>query len=755
MFLVVSSVLLAVGATTYLSVKSESKVLRQGIRTKGNFFAESLAASTKSSFWSLNWIFVETQLKDSYASSPDEIVYAKVVKPDGEVYLANKKNYYGEIVPEELLFEQQTILTDFRFTEEQDEGMLIVHPVNIGSEVWFVLVGLSHGPTLEALKSLIVRNISWGALLLVVTTVLAYFLAKSIIRPLSRLTSMAHSIAEGDRKTIEIRSGDEVGKLGHSFNTMVNSIELAEDALKASNEQFVTVLNSIDATIFVTDRMSGKVLFANRHMKEAFGDDFEQAVGFFRPPEDGAEVMENDTERLVDQTGAPVGAIVWETNHPDTGRWYMNSERKIQWIGNRMATIHVAADITRLKELEQKRLTAEAKLQRSQKMELVGRIASGVAHDLNNILSGIVGYPEILLMDMAADSPLRNPIERIQEAGQRAAAIVNDLLTLARRGVAINKVTNLNTIVEQYLCSPEQQELAITHPKVCITTHLEDNLLALVGSPVHLIKVVMNLVHNAAEAMPEGGSITVTTQNVYVDRPIGGYDHIDEGDYVLLEVRDNGIGIAPDDLPKIFEPFYSQKEMGDSGTGLGMTVIEGTVSDHKGFLDVRSAVGEGTTFSIYLPATHQIPEDKDVRTDLSALRGNGQTVLLVDDVEAQRELGGIILQRLGYKVKTVSSGEAAIQYLEGHDVDSLVLDMIMDPGIDGLETFKRVLAQKPGQKAILASGYSETERVKEAIRMGAFTYIKKPYTMEEIGKALFDMFHGESDEIMEESLSMV
>jgi PAS domain S-box-containing protein len=398
----------------------------------------------------------------------------------------------------------------------------------------------------------------------------------------------------------------------------------------------------------------------------------------------------------------------------------------------------IGTDITELKRAEQDKRELEIRLQRAQKMEAIGTLAGGVAHDLNNILSGIVSYPELLLMDISQDSPLRKPILTIQKAGERAAAIVQDLLTLARRGVVTTKVLNLNAIISEYLKSPEFENLRLNHPNVRIKTDFETDLLNILGSPIHLSKTLMNLVINAAEAIPRLGEIIISTRNRYVDKSLSGFDKIKEGDYVILSVRDTGIGIPPEDLERIFEPFYTKKVMGKSGTGLGMAVVWGTVKDHKGYIDVKSVGGKGTEFTLYFPVVRQELTRDAPPPSLEDIMANGESVLIVDDVEDQRKIASEMLTKLGYSVISVSSGEEAVDYMKHHSADLLVLDMIMDPGIDGLDTFKKILEIHPNQKAIIASGYSETERVKEAQRLGATSYVKKPYLLDKIGQVVRD-----------------
>jgi CheY-like chemotaxis protein len=220
-----------------------------------------------------------------------------------------------------------------------------------------------------------------------------------------------------------------------------------------------------------------------------------------------------------------------------------------------------------------------------------------------------------------------------------------------------------------------------------------------------------------------------------VDGPLEVYEEIDEGEYAVLSVEDTGVGIDAEDMKKIFEPFYTKKKLGRSGTGLGMTMIWSAVKDHDGFLDVRSTEGRGTTFDLYFPVTRQPLSDREQPFTLEDFRGT-ESVLVVDDIREQRDIATIMLQKLGYRVHAVESGEAAVDYLQNEKADILVIDMIMEPGIDGCETYRRILQDHPVQKAIIASGFSESERVREAQRLGAGPYIKKPYTLEKIARTL-------------------
>ncbi len=512
----------------------------------------------------------------------------------------------------------------------------------------------------------------------------------------------------------------------------------AEKAAHHSQESLTTIMDSIEATIYVVDKESCKILFMNKYLKDIVGYDLIGKICWKDLCHLTEPCINCMSQKTMDSEGNTAIPAIWEGNNPVTNEWSINIDRSIKWISGRYAHLHIATNISHLKKLEDERRSMELRLQRAQKMEAIGTLAGGVAHDLNNILSGIVSYPEMLLWKLENKSPLRKPILAIQNAGQKAADIVQDLLTLARRGVNTKEVISINETIIEYLKSPEYAALMSYHPNISVKTDLDQSLLNITGSPTHIRQTVMNLVSNAAEAQSDGGEIRISTYNYNFDLPQKGYDLIREGDFVAVEVSDKGCGISKEDLERIFEPFYTKKIMGRSGTGLGMAVVWGTVQDHFGHIEVDSKENEGTTFYLYFRVTREKLKKETGALPASEYMGIGQVILIVDDVQEQREIATAILEILNYKPVAVSSGEKAIEYLQTQEADLILLDMIMDPGIDGLETYQKILEIKPNQKAIIASGYAETDRVKQIQKMGAGTYIKKPFTIETIGCAIKD-----------------
>ena len=521
-----------------------------------------------------------------------------------------------------------------------------------------------------------------------------------------------------------------------NFVTDITSRKLAEAELERAHD----FIENVEEACYEVD-LAGKLIFCNNAFLKATGYTFDEyralRLSLRHPTPEEAQRVFNVYQEVY-RTGMPADAFEHQGLRKDgTVR---TSEVSISLIrdkaGKPVGFRGIGRNISERKQQEKEKTQLEERLQRAEKMEALGTLAGGVAHDLNNVMGIVVGYAELLLHAVEKTNPLRPNLVNIMDAGQRAAAIVQDLLTLTRRGVYSRRVINLNAVVSDCLKSPEFEKLSLYHATVKIETDLEPELLNISGSAVHLDKTLFNLLSNASEAMPQGGTVTIRTANQYLDRPVQGYDRIQEGDYVVLTVSDTGEGISPADLPRIFEPFYTKKVMGRSGTGLGLAVVWGTVKDHNGYINVQSEIGKGSIFTLYFPVTRETITPETVAISASAYMGRGETILVVDDIKGQRDLATEILRKLNYHVESVSSGEEAVAYVKEHPVALLVLDMIMDPGMDGLDTYMKVLEINPKQKAIIVSGFSESERALAAQALGVGAYVRKPYVIEKLGLAV-------------------
>ena len=377
----------------------------------------------------------------------------------------------------------------------------------------------------------------------------------------------------------------------------------------------------------------------------------------------------------------------------------------------------------------------EKKLLRAQKMEAIGLMAGGVAHDLNNILSGIVGYPDLIMMSLDEDSEIIPHVKAIKRSGLRAADVVADLLTIAKGVASTRKPCTLNKIIDQYFDSPEYEKLRPIMENINLIRKLDENILNISCSEIHIKKCVMNLVMNAVEAMENIGDLTISTRNQYVDTPFSMGQYMEKGEYAVLSVKDSGHGIPEEDRERIFDPFYTKKVMGMSGTGLGLSVVWNTVQDHHGGIIVTSS-DKGTVFDLYFPVDRTILIEDSIAPEVFDIQGKGESVLIIDDESLQQEIASGMLKYLGYKTNYVGSGKEAVKWLETNSVDILLLDMIMPSGLNGYETYKEILKIHPNQKAVIASGYSQNKDVESTLKLGAGRFIKKPYTIDFLGKAL-------------------
>lgn len=513
--------------------------------------------------------------------------------------------------------------------------------------------------------------------------------------------------------------------------------------LRASNirlqqvyDRFVAILNGVDAYIHVTDSSNHTILFGNETAKKLFGTTIEGQKCYRVLRNEKAPCVFCKIPQLLTARGKTDHAVTWESFNPLIGKWFLNSERIVDWPDVPSALLTVGTDISELKSAEEEKKLLAQKLHHTQKMEAIGVLAGSIAHDLNNILSGVVSYPDLLLATMPAEMPLRKPLETIRAAGAKAAKIVRDLLSLSRRGMQVEELVNLNRLLTDYLESPEYLDLLRHHENVRLVTEGIQEGLMVVGSAAHLSNVVMNLVNNAAEAIPDGGTITLRLDQIqFATRPPG-FEAWRPEPYARLTISDTGSGIPAQYAERIFEPFFSLKKTGRSGTGLGLAVVWGTITDHNGYIEVASAEGQGTQFHIYLPLATVQQARQNSPEPLSVVRGQGQSVLVIDDDQQQRQIAAEILGYLGYQARVVESGEAALPLLRSNPADLIILDMLMPPGIDGLDTYKRIREYNPRQKVIIVSGFSQSERAKEALSLGVLLYVQKPYALAKISEAV-------------------
>jgi signal transduction histidine kinase len=391
---------------------------------------------------------------------------------------------------------------------------------------------------------------------------------------------------------------------------------------------------------------------------------------------------------------------------------------------------NVTENMSRQRILEEKLIQAE-------KFKAVALLADSTAHDLNNILSGLATYPEVLMMEPGLDLRVRQGLSLIKDSGRKAAAVVGDLLTISRGGGMEMEILHINSILERYMCSRDFEKIKAAHGEVDIEFCAEPELLMIQGAYLHIEKIIINLVLNAVENVlgTKDGWVMVTTANRFIDPSMPGHEDMIRGEYAVLTVADNGPGMDEKRFTKIFDPFFTTRELGRSGTGLGLTLVRHVIQDHQGFIKASSNA-DGTRFDILFPA---------LRPDISGtpdkgwpddIKGNGRSVLVVDGLKDQQRIALGLLEKLGYRAKAVDTGDEAVEAVKEAPVDLVILDTVMTPPLGGLETCRRIQKVRPDQKIIPAGGYPESDDVPPARSSEAGSFVKKPYTLLDMGIAV-------------------
>lgn len=511
------------------------------------------------------------------------------------------------------------------------------------------------------------------------------------------------------------------------------------------------VIEQSQASIMITD-VKGKIEYVNPQFTKLTGYTSEEVIG--KSPNILNSKIHNEEfyEELWNTIYSGKTWIGEFQNEKKNGELYWESAIiSPVYDSEDRITCYVAIkeNITERKRLEEEELNLHEKLKKAKRLESLGILAGGVAHDLNNILGPIRGYPDLILEILPEDSSVRDDIIAIRTAADRASNVIGDLLALARRGRYNMKPLNLNDIVKSYLKSANFCKLKEANKNSHLKLDIEDTSCFVKGSDTHLEKVIMNLTINAFESMEDGGTVSINTSKKDVKRTSLLEDKSVDGKFVVLEIADEGYGISEENINNIFDPFFTTKKKTDSsGTGLGLAVVHGVIKDHDGFIEVESQVGHGSKFTIYFPFIEEKPLQEQMAS-YSISYQNSENLLIVEDSEEQRRLSQRLLGHLGYDIVCVENGRACIEYLKNHGVDLVLLDMIMEEDFDGLDTYKEIRKIQPELPVIIVSGFSESERIKEAIELGVKQLVKKPFRLNTIGRVIREVLR---DEILEAEL---
>ncbi len=546
----------------------------------------------------------------------------------------------------------------------------------------------------------------------------------------SRLGPREYSLVmkNGDKIPFEINSDLLRGNDGSVYGTVnicrdIGKRLQAEEALRESEKQYRLLVENANDAIFIAQ--DGKIKFPNPRALEILGYTIEQPeeipfAGFIHP-EDRDMVIEIHLRRLSGKEQPPVNYSFRIIN--TAGREYtvqLNAVT-IVWDG-RPATLNFVRDIT-------DQLNLEASLRQAHKMEAIGTLAGGIAHDFNNLMMGIQGRISLMLFEMTDSHPFFENIKRIEDCVINATELTRQLLGFARGGKYEIKTTRMNEILDQSI-----EMFGRTRKEIQINKHYQEPLWTVEVDQGQMHQVLLNLFVNAWQAMSGGGTLYLRTENCVIHDGTTGPPESTPGKYVKISVTDSGTGMDAATKARIFEPFFTTKEMG-RGTGLGLASSYGIIRNHGGWINVDSTIGQGSTFSFYLPASEKAAS----RKSLSPARALKETasILLVDDEDIIIDIGKEFLEVLGHSVLTAHSGREAIDIYsrESGKIDLVIVDMIM-PAMDGNETIQRLKAIDPKARIILSSGYSIDGMATDIMNRGCGGFIQKPYGIHELSDAI-------------------
>ncbi len=505
--------------------------------------------------------------------------------------------------------------------------------------------------------------------------------------------------------------------------------KLAEAKLNTAHEKMLTILDSVDSTVYVSDMNTHEILFMNKQMITEFGGDKtgEKCFRAFRNQSGPCGYCNND--RLVDADGRPAGVLTWHDQNLITGKYYINHDRAIEWTDGRLVRMQIATDITELKKME-------VQLNQAQKMESVGRLAGGVAHDFNNMLGVILGHTELALLQADENHDLYDDLKEIQNAARRSADLTRQLLTFARKQIIDPKMLDLNHTVESMLSMLRR----LIGEDIDLVWQPSTHLWPVKMDPSQIDQILANLCVNARDAIADVGKLTIETGKKTFD-----VEYCNEhagfipGDFVLLAVSDNGSGMDKETLANLFEPFFTTKELG-KGTGLGLATVYGCVKQNNGFINVYSEPGQGSTFKIYLP---RLVADEDVDKtfpEKQAAAGGTETILLVEDEPTILRMTRMMLERKGYSVLPAATPAEAIALSKTHadKIHLLMTDVVM-PEMNGRDLSRQITDVHPDIGLLFMSGYTANVIAHHGVLDKGVAFIQKPFSMADMTAKVRDV----------------
>jgi PAS domain S-box-containing protein len=505
-------------------------------------------------------------------------------------------------------------------------------------------------------------------------------------------------------------------------------------SLFSKNEKLVAaLLESASQAIISVDRL-GRIVLANRRTEELFGYTREELQGArieLLVPESRRSAHTHDRETYFAHPRIRPMGIGMELSGRRKNGAEFPVEVSLSYLETEEGLFAIAfvSDISQRKQLEEQ-------LMHSQKMEAVGRLAGGVAHDFNNMLTVISGYNRMILDELSPMDPLRSYAEEILNAADRAGAVTNQLLAFSRRQIVYPRVFSVNTVIGQ----TEKMLQRLIGEDIQLVLGLGTDVGNIKADPGHVEQAIVNLAVNARDAMPLGGRITIETANAVLDETYARtHLGVQPGEFVMIAVSDTGHGMDAETRRRIFEPFFTTKERG-RGTGLGLATVYGMIKQSGGDIWVYSEPGCGTTFKLYFPRVQERPSDPDPSETLPTKVRGSETILVVEDEKAVRDLTVKMLQQMGYCVLTAASGAEAIEISQSHpgEIALLLTDVVM-PNMSGRQLADVLGPTRPDMKVLFLSGYTENTVVHHGVLESGVEFLPKPFSREALSRKLRDV----------------
>jgi PAS domain S-box-containing protein len=607
-------------------------------------------------------------------------------------------------------------------------------------------------PTQQFLDELQRQVVRAGLLVFVCALTAGWMFSRRMSRPFQDIAAVARDIASGGNwaRQVPVRGSAEAMTTASAFNDMSTSLrhwyeeaQAKSERLQASYDRFQAVTDSARDAIVSADEQ-GAITFWNRSATVIFGYDEREAHGMKLTALTSADETPRCLEALAAVQGlgaAPIESIIELTGvRKDGATVPIELSLSARLTDGRIQTTAIVRDITERKRAQEALQQRDEQLRQAQKMEAIGRLAGGVAHDFNNMLMAITGFGTLVRDGLTDDHPLRPDIDEVLSASDRAAALTRQLLAFSRRQVVDPQVVALDRIV----ADTEKMLRRLIGEHIVYSSASQAGLGAVRADPGQIEQILINLCVNARDAMPEGGRLHVQLQDVDVDAATAPQG-LEPGPYVRLSVSDTGSGIDPAAIGHIFEPFFTTKQPG-KGTGLGLATVYGITRQNAGAIEVESQVGRGTTFHVYLPRlTASAQSDHEPAPGLAVDQPVSETVLLVEDDERVRTLVASVLRRRGYEVLEASCGDDALNLASGHEAPiHLLLSDIVMPGMNGRAVAARVSEMRRETRVLLMSGYSDEMAQAGANVPGQSLFIQKPFSAEALAAKIREALSGAS-----------